>query len=105
VIGALRKYFEKKIGIVWAIATAILFLLAFGGFDLIFKAIYVESKFQNSALVWFQGLVQNELAKDLARPYQSTFFMFLLAFLIVVVIGILIWRFTSAKKDEKQRRL
>ena len=94
----LGKYFEKRRGITWGIVTIILFLFVFGGFDLIFKAIYAEIDFQNPALDWFSGLV----AQDLQSFYLSNFFWLIIAFVIVLVIGTLIWKFRFSKPSEKK---
>jgi len=94
----LGKYFEKRQGIIWGIVTIILFLFVFGGFDLIFKLVYVNIDFQNPALNWFKGLI----IQDLPNFYRSNFFLLIIAFVIVLVIGTLIWKFGFSKPSEKK---
>ena len=97
----LGKYFEKKSGIIWAVVTVILFLFAFGGFDLIFKLIYVKMDFQNSSLKWFQGIVSEDL--NFSKFCSSNLFLLVLAFTTIVVVGLLIWIFTVAKLRKTKR--
>jgi hypothetical protein len=99
----LGKYFEKKRGIIWAILTFILFLFAFGGFDLIFKLVYVQFDFQNSSLEWFRGIVRKGL--NFSEFCSSNFFLLVLAFTTVVVVGLLIWIFAIAKTQKINRAL
>jgi len=83
-----RKYFEKKKGIVWVILISMLALFAFGGFDLIFKIVYVQSDFQNSALKYFQQLIKTQ---SLPNFYKSNFFLLIFAFTVIEITGLFIW--------------
>jgi hypothetical protein len=76
----LSDYFEKKRGILWAVLTIILFLFAFGGFDLLFK------------------LKIGELMR--VPITQLTFLMLIIAFVIVLVVGLIIWVFSVLKTQQ-----
>lgn len=69
---AMGKYFEKKRGYIWAILTILLFLFIFGGLE---------------------PFINNNLSS-----WNFTIVRLSLAFILVIVIGIIIWSIEILRK-------